>query len=103
MWAAALPVAAMLLSHLCRLFHHHSDKVTPLHSQQWLSDSHVMKSGPLLKIASLTEKRNALMWADALPVAAMLLSYLWRLFHDSFSRSGSDFILSNGSLTIAIS
>ena len=81
MWANALPDAAMLLSHLCRQVDDHSHEVATLHSQQWLSDSHVLKSGPLLRNAGLTETQNVLMWADALPVAAVLLSHLCRLVH----------------------
>ena len=80
-WADALPVAAMLLSHLCRQVDDHSHEAATLHSQQWLSDSHVLKSGPPLRNAGLTETQNVLMWADALPVAAMLLSHLCTLVH----------------------
>ena len=82
MWADALPVAAMLLYNLCRLVHHHSHKVASLHSQQWLSDSLVLKSGHPFRNAGLTEKGNVFMWADALPVAAMLLSHLCRQVDD---------------------
>ena len=65
-------------------------KWPPLHSQPSLSDnSHVLKSGPLLRNAGLTEKRNVLMWAEALPVAALLLAHLWSLFHDHSDKVAS--------------
>ena len=79
--ADAPPIAALLFSHLCRLLHRHSHKVALLHSQRWLSDSRVMKSGPLLRKASLSEEGNVRERADAPPIAAVLLSHLCRLLH----------------------
>ena len=87
--ADAPPIAALLLSHLCRLLHRHSHKVALLHSQRWLSDSRVMKSGPLLRKASLSENGYVIVRTDAPPVAAMLLSHLCRLLHHHSHRVAS--------------